>query len=123
MKDDRLYLLHIAECISRVQSYTAGGKETFWTDIKTQDAVIRNLQTLAESTIRLSTAAKVKRPEVDWRSIAGFRNIVVHDYLGLDLDEIWDIVSRDIPMLKSAVEALLKDLGLNSSQTVAGGTG
>ena len=118
MKDDRLYLLHIEECITRVQNYTAGGKEVFWTDIKTQDAVIRNLQTLAESTLRLSTAAKAKRAEVDWRSIAGFRNIVVHDYLGLDLDEIWDIVSRDIPLLKSAIEALLKDLGLNSSQAL-----
>jgi len=100
LKDDKLYLIHIRECIERVESYTRGGREEFFTDSKTQDAVVRNLQTLAESTRRLSSVTKAKRPEVDWRSIAGFRNVAVHDYLGIDLERIWDTVTRDLPSLK-----------------------
>ena len=71
MKDDRLYLIHIRECINRIKRYTAEGKEVFFADAKTQDAVLRNLQTLAESTQRLSADLKVAHPEVDWRGIAG----------------------------------------------------
>ena len=58
MKDDRLYLIHIRECMNRIERYTADGKEVFFTDPKTQDAVLRNLQTLAESTQRLKVIAE-----------------------------------------------------------------
>jgi len=61
VKDDRLYLIHICECIGRIERYTVEGKETFLRDEKTQDAVLHNLQTLAESTQRLSDAAKGQR--------------------------------------------------------------
>ncbi len=111
MKDDRLYLLHIRECIDRVERYTVNGKDEFCIDTKTQDAVVRNLQTLAESTTRLTAEMKAKRVDVDWKSIAGFRNIVVHNYLQLDLDATWEIVSRDLPVLKAAVHALLTEIG------------
>ena len=56
MKDDRLYLIHVRECIERIEQYTLGGKDAFFTDAKTQDAVLRVLQTLAESTQRISDA-------------------------------------------------------------------
>ena len=72
-----------------------------------QDAVIRNLQTLAESTQRLSAKAKESRPEIDWRKIAGFRNVLVHDYLGVDLDRIWTIIRNDLPVLRNAVDQML----------------
>ena len=111
MKDDRLYLLHIREAVARVEKYTAEGRIVFYDDTKTQDAVIRNLQTLAESTTRLSAEIKAKRADVDWRSIAGFRNIVVHAYLQLDLDQIWDVISKDMPVLKNAIEGLLNEIG------------
>lgn len=62
MKDDKLYLTHILECIQRIEKFTVEGKENFLEDIKTQDAVLRNLQTLAESTQRISTALKSKYP-------------------------------------------------------------
>jgi uncharacterized protein with HEPN domain len=71
-----------------------------------QDAVMRNLQTLAESSQRLSESAKMTQPKVDWRAIAGFRNVLVHDYLGLDLDAIWLVIENDLPPLKSALEAM-----------------
>lgn len=74
-----------------------------------QDAIVRNLQTLSESTQRLSDKTKQKRPLVDWRAIAGFRNVVVHDYLGVDLERIWHIVESDLPSLKIHIEALLAE--------------
>jgi uncharacterized protein with HEPN domain len=77
MKDDRLYLIHIGECISRIESYTQGmDRETFLASSLVQDAVIRNLQTMAESTQRLSDDAKGKRPEIEWYRIAGFRTTI-----------------------------------------------
>ena len=70
-----------------------------------------NLQTLAESTQRLSNKAKARKPEVDWRAIAGFRNVVVHDYLGVDLERIWHIVEFDLPGLRTHVNSLLVESG------------
>ena len=107
MKDNRLYLIHIGECIDRVLEYTELGKQAFLTDPKTQDAVLRNLQTLAESTRRLSGDLKAVHTNIDWRSIAGFRNVAVHDYLGIDLNQVWEIVERDIPDLKQKISTLL----------------
>lgn len=107
MKDDRLYIIYIAECIDRIERYAVGGREEFMNSTLIQDAVLRNLQTLAESTQKLSENIKEAHNEIDWRGIAGFRNIVVHDYLGLDLAYCWKVVERDIPPLKLAVKAML----------------
>ena len=115
MKDDRLYLIHITECIARIEQYTAAGKDAFFADRKTQDAVVRNLQTLAESTRRLSEPLKLTRPDVDWRGIAGFRNVAVHDYLGIDTQQIWRIVEHDLPELKAKIAAILASLEDRSS--------
>ena len=112
MSDDRLYLIHIRECLSRIEQYTASGRETFFADTKTQDAVLRNLQTLAESTQRLSAALKARHPKVDWKAIAGFRNILVHDYLGININRVWEIVERDLPGLRTCVLAMLTETGL-----------
>ena len=75
MKDDRVYLIHVLECIEQIEHYTEDGAEAFFSDTKTQDAVLRNLPTLSESTQRLSLRLKSAHPEVDWRGISGFRNI------------------------------------------------
>ena len=108
MKDDKLYLIHIAECIARIESYTQGmTKEAFLASSMVQDAVIRNLQTLAESTQRLSARAKAGQPAIEWHRIAGFRNILVHDYLGVDLERVWNIVQNDLPVLKEAISEML----------------
>ncbi len=71
--------------------------------------MLRNLQTLAESTQRLSEVAKARQPKIEWHRIAAFRNVLVHDYLGVDLDRIWEIVGRDIPELKEAISQMLAD--------------
>ncbi|MGE0822938.1 MAG: DUF86 domain-containing protein [Candidatus Binatia bacterium] len=106
-KDDTVYLRHILECIRRIAEDVAEGRERFMASHTLQDAVLRNLQVMAESTQRLSETAKATQPEVEWRKIAAFRNILVHDYLGIDLDTVWDITQRDVPGLKQAVEEML----------------
>jgi len=112
VKDDRLYLIHIKECIERVITYTEEGKDVFFADTKTQDAVMRNLQVLAESTQRLSDSLKEMHPEVDWRSISGFRNIAVHEYLSIDVKRIWDIVEQDLPVLQEQIVRIASEMGL-----------
>ena len=109
MKDDRLYLIHISECIERIESYIAGrDKQQFLDSTLIQDAVIRNLQVLAESTQRLSDDAKESQSRVDWFKIAGFRNVLVHDYLGIEIERVWNILEKDLPILKEAIQNMLK---------------
>jgi uncharacterized protein with HEPN domain len=108
VKDDRFYLIHIKEAIERIEDYTRDGKEFFFEDQKTQDAVLRNLHTLAESTQRISGDLKEKYPQVNWRIISAFRNVVVHDYLGISLERIWDIVQSDLPDLKQRITEILE---------------
>lgn len=75
-----------------------------------QDAVLRNLQTMAETTQRLSDGAKATQPQIPWSEIAAFRNVLVHDYLGIDIELVWDITQDEVPALKSAIEAILDSL-------------
>ncbi|WP_418219888.1 DUF86 domain-containing protein [Candidatus Thiodictyon syntrophicum] len=81
---DRVLLAHIRECIERIVEYTGGDRSIFIASRLVQDAVVRNLQTLAESTQRLSDSLKTAEPGVPWRAIAGFRNVLTHGYLGPD---------------------------------------
>lgn len=110
MSDDGLYLIHILERIDRIQQYTASGYQSFRQETMIQDAVLRNLHTLSESTQRVSNALKDAHPEVDWPGIARFRNVVVHEYLGIDLARIWDIVQDDLPDLKRSISLILLEL-------------
>jgi uncharacterized protein with HEPN domain len=71
-----------------------------------QDAVVRNLQTLTESSQRLSKALKASEPQVPWRDLAGFRNILVHGYLGIDLQAVWSVIEQDLPALTVALQRM-----------------
>jgi uncharacterized protein with HEPN domain len=110
MKDDRVYLRHILRCLSRIEQYTAAGRDSFFSSPLIQDGSIRNLQTMAESTRRLSDDLRARRPDVDWNAIAGFRNVLVHDYLGIDLELVYRVIQHDVPRLKEACETLLREL-------------
>ena len=103
---DRVLLSHIEECIARIQEYTDGDHATFIGSRLVQDAVIRNLQTLAESTQRLSDVLKAGEPDIPWRDIAGFRNVLTHGYLGLDTRLVWSVIEQDLPGLAQAVARL-----------------
>ncbi|MGI8785631.1 MAG: HepT-like ribonuclease domain-containing protein [Acidobacteriota bacterium] len=97
MKDDGVYLKHILRCIARIEEYTAAGREAFFSSHLIQDGVIRNLQTLAESSQRLSEGIRTSRPAVDWKGLARFRNVLVHDYLGVDLEYVYRAGEQDVP--------------------------
>ncbi len=112
MKDDRLYVVHIRECIERIEEYTGDGKDRFLSTSLVQDAVLRNLQTMAESTQRLSASLKAAHPEAPWRELSGFRNVLTHDYLGLDIERIWGFVENRLPAFKKRMDTIARELGL-----------
>ena len=109
MKDDGVYLKHVLRGIARIEEYTAAGRERFFSSCLIQDGVLRNLQTLAESSQRLSEAVKDAHADVDWKGLAGFRNVLVHDYLGVDLDLVYRAVEQDVPRRKSACQRALQE--------------
>lgn len=103
MKDDRLYLIHIRECIRRIESYTSGGRESFMASTIQQDAVIRNLEIIGEAVKKISGHTLASHPEIPWRRVAGLRDLLIHRYMGVDLEEVWSIVIQDIPPLKGVI--------------------
>ena len=109
MKSDTVYLRHIEDCIRRIEENVAEGKDQFIASHTLQDAVLRNLQTLSESTQRLSDELKDAHPEIEWPRIAAFRNVLVHDYLGIDIERVWEITQRDVPELKQTILAMLDE--------------
>jgi uncharacterized protein with HEPN domain len=110
MKDDAVYLRHILECVQRIEEYAAAGREAFLASHLLQDATLRNLQTMSESTQRLSEAIKASQAQIPWPRVAGFRNVLVHDYMGVDIDHVWTIIESDLPALKQAVTTMLSAL-------------
>jgi uncharacterized protein with HEPN domain len=103
MKSEEVYLNHVLECIRRIEEDVSGGKSQYLASHIVQDAVLRNLQTLGESTQRLSEPLKDTQPSIEWARISAFRNLLVHNYLGIDLEIVWDILEQDLPRLKEAV--------------------
>lgn len=108
---DRVLLAHVGDCLSRILEYTNSERSRFDTSRLVQDAVIRNLQTLAESSQRLSSEIKGTEPQIPWRELAGFRNVIVHGYLGVDLGAVWLVVEQDLPALTDAVNRMASRLG------------
>jgi uncharacterized protein with HEPN domain len=115
MKDDRVYLEHILECLDRVEKHRRLGRRRFFNSHTIQDAVLHNLQTMAESTQRLSDILKSTQPNIPWEDISGFRNVLVHNYLGIDLEVIWGIMLREAPELKIVIQTMLR--GLSNDHT------
>ena len=113
MKDDLLYVAHVLDCIRRIEKYCEQGEGAFRSSDLIQDAVLRNLQILAESTQRISDPVKTRHPEVDWRAIAGFRNVLAHDYLGVNLDRVWQVVSVQLPVLSLQVGTIRREIEMS----------
>jgi uncharacterized protein with HEPN domain len=103
---DRVLLAHMRDCLDRIREYTDAERTRFDASRLVQDAVIRNLQTLAESSQRLSNAIKATEPQIPWRELGGFRNVIVHGYLGVDLAAVWLVVEQDLPALSAAVDRM-----------------
>lgn len=101
-KDNSVYVDHMLDCILRIDEYVES-KEQFYSSRLVQDAVVRNLQVMSESSQRLGDEVKQLYPDIPWKQISGFRNILVHDYLGVDLDVIWSVVAQELPKMQQAL--------------------
>ena len=102
--------------IGKILNYTSEGYEFFLTDEKTQDAVIRKLQILAETTQRLSDDIKETEPSIPWQDISGLRNILVHQYTEINIPRIWIIIERDLPNLANFIHKNLVNSGSNTDR-------
>jgi uncharacterized protein with HEPN domain len=111
VKDDGLYIRHILECIRRVEENAAGGYDAFLASHTLQDAVLRNLQTMAESTQRLSPAVRAARAFGRLEGSLRFSQRAGAQLLGIELDRIWTIVENDVPTLKAALQNLSSSSG------------
>jgi uncharacterized protein with HEPN domain len=114
-RDYRLYLDDILDAIRQIRSYVQGqDEEAFASDRKTQDAVIRNLEIIGEAAGKLPADAKEMAGEVDWRKIMGLRNILIHEYFGINLPIVWDVVQNKLAPLEAACRRLL-DIAADSA--------
>ena len=109
MKDDRFYLQTIIEMIGRIEQATAD-KDVFFDSVLHQDATLRNLHTMTETTQRLSDDIKTAYPDIEWRTLSAFRNVLVHDYLGIDIQLIWRVANQDVPRLKQDIMHILQNI-------------
>jgi len=110
VKGDRLYLISIIESAERITQYVRDGRDAFMASSLIQDATIRNFETIGEAARHVSTELRRAHPEIPWREVVGFRDVLIHDYLRVDVDEVWNIVESDLPELKQKLAAILASL-------------
>ena len=116
-RNPRLYLHDILERILHIESCTAGGRQTWLEDRLLQDGVILAFMVIGEAVKRLDSQVIERRPEVAWSDYAGFRDVLIHRYHDILLEEVWQFSQEDLPALKTAVAGLLKDLENGESET------
>ena len=107
MKDDKVFLQNILERIVKIETYTDSGKDEFMRSDLIQDAVIRNLEIIGEATKRVSQEIKEQHQEIPWRQMAGLRDVLIHDYMGISLKIVWNVVQNELPQLKIKIIELL----------------
>jgi len=109
MRDSRLYLEDILESADKIERYTKNlSFKTFSADSKTIDAVVRNFEIIGEAARQLPGTIKAKHHYVEWRSMIDFRNVIIHEYFGIDLEIMWDIIKTKLPPLKKQLKKVLK---------------
>ena len=109
-KDPRVYLAHILERIDRVREYTIQGRDAFFSDLRTQDAVIRNFEVIGEAAKRIPEEYRKAHPAIPWRELSGFRDVLIHQYEGVSIAEVWQIVEKNLEPLRKVIMAILPPL-------------
>ena len=112
LKKDQLVLISIREAIDKILKFSDpfSNADQFYYDEKSFDAVMMNFIIIGEMVQRLSNEFKAKYSEIEWPKIWKFRNIIAHDYFGIDAEEVWQIIKKHIPELKSEVEKILTNI-------------
>ncbi len=113
-RDYKLYLDDILDAIKKIEDYTEGIPQIeFNKDNMIIDAVIRNLEVIGEAVKNLPRNIREKYPDLEWKKIAGMRDILIHEYFGVNLEIVWDIVTNKIPKLKNSVKEIMEELNSN----------
>lgn len=109
-RDYKVYLDDILEAIAWIRIYTTGFTyDSFQDDRKTIDAVVRNLEIIGEAVKQVPERIRGQYPDVDWKKIAGLRDILIHNYFGIDLELIWDILQSKLAPLEERVNQMLSE--------------
>jgi len=110
-KDPKIFIEHILESIARIEEYTKGiTKDEFLSSSKIQDAVIRRIEVIGEAVKNIPDEMKQKYPYMPWRKMTGMRDILIHEYFGVDLELTWRVVKEDITDLKKRMLRVKEDL-------------
>ncbi len=112
MRDDELRLLDIQEAIANIEAYAGKGKEAFLQDKLIRVWMVHHLQIIGEAAANLSSELRQRNADVPWANAIAMRNILVHEYFGVDLEQVWKTVRENLPRLKQDVEGILKRLSL-----------
>jgi uncharacterized protein with HEPN domain len=104
---DALYLQHVLDALGKVERYVTVGHAEFMATSHWQDAVIRQLEIIGEAVKHISPETLGRRPDIPWRRIAGMRDVLIHDYMGVDLEAVWQVTQNNLGQLRQAVEELL----------------
>lgn len=98
MRDQKLYIYDILKAIDLINSFVSEmDLEEFKDDLKTQSAVIRQFEVIGEAVKKLDKSLTMKHPEIDWSAVAGMRDLLIHQYFGVDLDLVWESIKEDLP--------------------------
>ena len=109
MTGDRDYLRHILGAIERIERYAGVGRDAFFGETHWQDATMLQLAIVGEAVKRLSAETRNRMPTIPWKDIAGMRDLLIHDYFGVDLETVWETTQTDVRVLRRAIEELLAD--------------
>jgi uncharacterized protein with HEPN domain len=108
---DLTYLKHILDCINDIELFVEGYTEDeFVSDKKTFNSSIRMFEVIGEATKKISTELKNDHPAIEWKKMAGLRDILIHDYEGVNLNALWQIIRVNIPELKTQIQKLIQNL-------------
>jgi uncharacterized protein with HEPN domain len=111
LREYKLYLNDIQEAVNKILVYTKGYTyKKFSSDDRTIDAVIRNLEVIGEASKHIPKKLRDQYPEVDWQAMVGLRNIIAHEYFGVDLKIIWKTIKERLPELSKHLEKIIAEL-------------